>query len=159
MNNKIFKYIKYLSYVLMLLGVGVYVNFDVASVLYPEPATEFPVGTVGNAMGVNVMLIYAYVVFAVALVLAIMFPLINIISNPKGAMRTLIGVVAMLVIFFVSYLLSSDAPVPNPAANAYITKSAVLKLTDVGLYAGYAIFVIAILVILWGEIRSAVKKG
>lgn len=159
MNNKIFKYIKYLSYVLLLLGVGVFVYFVVASVLYPEPATEFPVGTVGNAMGVNVMLIYAYVVFAVALVLAIMFPLINIISNPKGAMRTLIGVVAMLVIFFVSYLLSSDAPVPNPAANGYLTNSAVLKLTDVGLYAGYAIFVIAILVILWGEIRSAVKKG
>ena len=153
MNNKIFKYIKYLSYVLLLLGVGVFVYFVVASVLYPEPATEFPVGTVGNAMGVNVMLIYAYVVFA------IMFPLINIISNPKGAMRTLIGVVAMLVIFFVSYLLSSDAPVPNPAANGYFTNSAVLKLTDVGLYAGYAIFVIAILVILWGEIRSAVKKG
>ena len=152
MNNKIFKYIKYLSYVLLLLGVGVFVYFVVASVLYPEPATEFPVGTVGNAMGVNVMLIYAYVVFAVALVLAIMFPLINIISNPKGAMRTLIGVVA-------SYLLSSDAPVPNPAANGYFTNSAVLKLTDVGLYAGYAIFVIAILVILWGEIRSAVKKG
>ena len=149
MNNKIFKYIKYLSYVLLLLGVGVFVYFVVASVLYPEPATEFPVGTVGNAMGVN----------AVALVLAIMFPLINIISNPKGAMRTLIGVVAMLVIFFVSYLLSSDAPVPNPAANGYFTNSAVLKLTDVGLYAGYAIFVIAILVILWGEIRSAVKKG
>ena len=127
MNNKIFKYIKYLSYVLLLLGVGVFVYFVVASVLYPEPATEFPVGTVGNAMGVNVMLIYAYVVFAVALVLAIMFPLINIISNPKGAMRTLIGVVAMLVIFFVSYLLSSDAPVPNPAANGYFTNSAVLK--------------------------------
>ena len=66
MNNKIFKYIKYLSYVLLLLGVGVFVYFVVASVLYPEPATEFPVGTVGNAMGVNVMLIYAYVVFAVA---------------------------------------------------------------------------------------------
>ena len=124
MNNKIFKYIKYLSYVLLLLGVGVFVYFVVASVLYPEPATEFPVGTVA-----------------------------------KGAMRTLIGVVAMLVIFFVSYLLSSDAPVPNPAANGYFTNSAVLKLTDVGLYAGYAIFVIAILVILWGEIRSAVKKG
>ena len=42
MNNKIFKYIKYLSYVLLLLGVGVFVYFVVASVLYPEPATEFP---------------------------------------------------------------------------------------------------------------------
>ena len=33
MNNKIFKYIKYLSYVLLLLGVGVFVYFVVASVL------------------------------------------------------------------------------------------------------------------------------
>ena len=159
MNNKIFKYIKSLSYVLLLLGVGVFGYFVVASALYPEPATEFPVGTVGNAMGVNVMLIYAYVVFAVALVLAIVFPVINILSNPKGAMRTLVGLVAMIVIFGISYLLASDAPVPNPAENGFFTNAATLKLTDVGLYSAYAIFVIAILVILWGEIRSAVKRS
>ena len=159
MNNKIFKYIKYLSYVMLLLGAGVFIYFVVASVLYPEPSTEFPVGTVGNAMGVHVMLIYAYVVFAIALILAIVFPLVNIVSNPRGAMRTLIGLVAMLVIFFVSYLLASDAPVPNPAANGYFTNSAVLKMTDVGLFGGYAIFVIAIRVILWGEIRSGVKRS
>ena len=82
MNNKAFKYVKYLSYLLLLLGVGVFAYFVIASVMFPEPSTEFPVGTVGSAMGVDVMLIYAYIIFAIALVLAIVFPLINIISNP-----------------------------------------------------------------------------
>lgn len=159
MNNKLFKYIKYLSYVLLLLGVVVFVYFVVASVLYPEPATEFPVGTVGNAMGVNVMLIYTYVVFAVALLLSIFFPVVQIVSNPKGAMRTLIGLVAMIVIFGVSYFLASDAHIPNPAENGFFTNSTLLKLTDVGLYSAYAVLAISFIVILWGEIRSALKRS
>ena len=159
MNNKAFKYVKYLSYLLLLLGVGVFAYFVIASVMFPETSTEFPVGTVGSAMGVDVMLIYAYIIFAIALVLAIVFPLINIISNPKGAMRTLVGLVVMIVIFGISYLCSSDTPVPNPAANGYFDNPVTLRLTDVGLYAGYAMFALTLLVILWGEIRSAFKRG
>ena len=159
MNNKAFKYVKYLSYLLLLLGVGVFAYFVIASVMFPVPSTEFPVGTVGSAMGVDVMLIYAYIIFAIALVLAIVFPLINIISNPKGAMRTLVGLVVMIVIFGISYLCSSDTPVPNPAANGYFDNPVTPRLTDVGLYAGYAMFALTLLVILWGEIRSAFKRG
>ena len=159
MNNKAFKYIKYLSYVMLLLGVGVFVYFIITSLMYPEPSTEFAVGSVGAGMGVNVMLIYTYIILAVALLIAIVFPVVNIVSNPKGAMRSLIGLVAMIVIFLVSYLLASDTPIPNPAANGYFDDPVTLKLTDVGLYSGYAILVIAFIVILWGEIRSAIKKS
>lgn len=159
MNSKAFKYIKYLSYVMLLLGVGVFAYFIIASLMYPEPSTEFPMGTVGAAMGVNVMLIYTYIIFALAIIIAVVFPVINIISNPKGAMRSLIGLIAMIVIFLVSYLLASDAPVPNPAENGFFDDPVTLKLTDVGLYAGYAMFAIVIVVILWGEIRSAIKKS
>ena len=159
MNNTLFKYIKYLSYLLLLLGVGVFAYFVAASAMNTEPATEFPVGTVGNAMGVNAMLIYAYIIFAIALILAVLFPIVNIVSNPKGAMRTLIGVIAMVVIFGGSYLIASDAPVPNPAENGFFDNPAMLKLTDVGLYSAYAIFAIAVLVILWGEVRNAIKKS
>lgn len=158
MNNKVFKYIKYLSYILLLMGVAVTVYFLVTSVLYPEPSPEYPVGSVGAAMGVDVMLIYTYIIFAITLLLAIIFPLINIVSNPKGAKNTLIGLIAMIVIFLVSYFVSSDTPIPNPAANGYFDDPATLRLTDVGLYSTYAILVIAIIVILWGEIRSAIKK-
>ena len=144
---------------MLLLGVGVFVYFIITSLMYPEPSPEFPVGTLGAAMAVNVMLIYTYIILAVALLIAIVFPVVNIVSNPKGAMRSLIGLVAMIVIFLVSYLLASDTPIPNPAANGYFDDPVTLKLTDVGLYSGYAILVIAFIVILWGEIRSAIKKS
>ena len=159
MNNQIFKYIKILSYILRGLGVAVLVYFLVASAMYTDPSPDFPIGTVGSAMGVNVMLIYAYIIFAIAIVLAVLFPIINIISNPKGAMRTLIGFGALIVIFGISYLLASDAPVPNPAENGYFTDAATLKLTDVGLYSGYAMFALALIAIIFGEIRNAFKKG
>lgn len=159
MNNKIYKYIKYLSYLMLALGVAVFVYFIVASSMYPEQSMEFPVGTVGNAMGVNVMLIYTYIIFAVAIVLAVVFPMINIVTNPKGAMRTLIGLAAMIVIFGISYLLASDAPVPNPAENGFFDNPMVLKLTDVGLYATYATLLLSFAVIIWGEVRSAIKRS
>lgn len=159
MNNKIFKYIKYLSYLILVLGVAVFVYFMAASAMYPEQAMEFPVGTVGNVMGVNVMLIYTYIIFAISVVLAVVFPLINIVTNPKGAMRTLIGLGAMIVIFGISYLLASDAPIANPAENGFFDNSAVLKLTDVGLFATYAVLLLSFLVIIWGELRSAIKRS
>ena len=75
MNNKAFKYIKYLSYVMLLLGVGVFVYFIITSLMYPEPSTEFPVGTVGAAMGVNVMLIGASgALYAVMLLFSVIYP-------------------------------------------------------------------------------------
>ena len=73
-------------------------------------------------------------------------------------MRTLIGLVVMIVIFGVGYLLSSDAPVPNPAENGYFDNPVELRLTDVGLYAGYIMLAASFLVIIWGEIRNAFKK-
>lgn len=158
MNNKAFKYIKYISYLLLILGVAVFAYFIIASILYPEPSPVYPVGSVGAAMGVDVMLYYAYIIFAAALIIAVIFPIINILSNPKGAMRTLIGLVAMIVIFGVGYLLSSDAPVPNPAENGYFDNPVELRLTDVGLYAGYIMLAASFLVIIWGEIRNAFKK-
>lgn len=144
---------------MLILGVVVFGYFLATSVIFPEPAMEFPVGTVGQAMGVNVMLVYTYIIFALALILAIVFPLINIISNPKGAMRTLIGFGAMIVVFVISYFLASDAPVPNPAENGFFDNPVTLKLTDVGLYATYAMFVITFVVIIWGELRSAFKRS
>lgn len=159
MNNNIFKYIKYLSYLMLVLGLGVFIYFIIASTMYPEQSMEFPVGTVGNAMGVNVMLIYTYIIFAISVVVALVFPLINIVTNPKGAMRTLIGLVAMVVIFGISYLLASDEPIANPAVNGFFDNPMVLKLTDVGLFATYAVLLISFAVIIWGEVRSAIKRS
>lgn len=157
MDSKIFKYIKILLYVLLGLGLAVFVYFLVTTISYRQPSDEFPLGTVGQAMGAGVMLWYAYIVFGIGIVVALIFPLINIIKNPKGASRSLIGLGIMVLIILISYFMSSTAPVPN-SAGGFFTEPFPLRLADIGLYSGYIMLVLAFLAIIAGEIKSAFKK-
>jgi len=141
---------------LMAGGVIVFIYFLVTSIMYPDPSPDYPVGTVGGAMGANVMLIYAYVLLAIAIVVALIFPLINIIRNPKGAMRSLLGLGIMIVILALTYFFSSDAPVQLP--DQLITNPFVLRVSDMGLYTAYIMLVAAFLCIIYGEVRGALNK-
>lgn len=163
-NQNIFKYIKILLYVLMGLGVVVFVYWLIMSMVQPQMSTEFPGYTVGNANGVGAMLTYTYFIAAIALIVALAFPLINIIKNPKGAMRSLIGMGAMIVVLGVGYLLSivntsssPDARIPNIAEGGYFPLGAE-RLADVGLYAAYIMLVAAFLLIIGSEVYGTVKK-
>ncbi len=49
----------------------------------------------------------AYFLFFLAAAAAIILPLIHIAGNPKGAVKGLIGVGVLLVIFFIAYSMSS----------------------------------------------------
>ena len=156
-NEKIFKYIKILLYVLMGLGVAVFLFWIVMSILQPQPSPDFSVGTVGSAKGVGVMLTYTYILVALALVVALAFPLINIIKNPKAAKRSLIGLGAMIVVLAIGYLFSSTTPVPN-SGGGYFTNPFELRMTDMGLYAAYIMLIAAFLLIIGTEIWGSVRK-
>ena len=70
MSSKVFKYIKWLMRILMAGGVIVLVYFLAMMIIYPEPSPDFPVGTVGGALGTDALLIYAYILLAIAIVVA-----------------------------------------------------------------------------------------
>lgn len=156
MNSKIFKYIKYLSYVLLGLGVVVFIYFLVAMFTNTAPYPEYPRASEGAAQGTSVMLMYTYILFALTILVSIIFPLINIVKNPKGSMRSLIGILAMIVVLGVSFLFASDVPVVTPV-RVYDNPVA-LKLSDMGLYAAYVMLIAVFAVILFGELKNAFKK-
>ena len=58
---------------------------------------------------VNVGLIAAYVLVALGIVLAVVFPLINAISQPKLLVKAGIGLVSVIIVFGIGYLLSDSA--------------------------------------------------
>lgn len=105
---------------------------------------------------IDLMLYWAYILLALTLVTALAFPLANIVQNPKGAMRSVIGLAIVLVVLGISYALASDIPVVNAAGDVY-DNSTTLKLTDMGLYATYTALFGTILIILYFEIRNAFK--
>lgn len=123
-----------------------------------------------SPMFTDALLYWIYVLTILAVVLVLVFSTSafakSLATNPKAAMKSVVGVLAVVLLFVVAYALSSDAPImvnDKPlsisndgtpvAASAYI-------LTDVLLYVQYVLFAACALATIFGllNITRAVKK-
>lgn len=111
--------------------------------------------TMDNGSGVDAILIWAYILLGIAIAAAVLLPLINLAQNPKGAMRSLLGLGVMVVVLGISYAVSSSEPIVTPVAT--FDNPTILKWTDTGLYLGYIALFGAIIVAILGEIRNSFK--
>ncbi len=100
----------------------------------------------------NYGIIIAYILLAVAVLAAIVFPIIHFIQHPKNAKRALVGIVALIVVVGISYALSSDV---NPS-KMEITPEAV-KQVDTGLFAFYILAALAIISLVYSEVSKFFK--
>lgn len=57
---------------------------------------------------VNIMLYIGYALFVVAAVLALLLPLGSAMGNPKSLLKSGIGLVALVVLFGISYAIAGD---------------------------------------------------
>ncbi|MFI3331246.1 MAG: hypothetical protein R3Y38_05530 [Rikenellaceae bacterium] len=105
---------------------------------------------------VDAMLFWAYILLGLTVAVVVIAPIVNLISNPKGAVGSLIGVAIVALVFGVAYALASDAPVVN-SAGGFFENPTELKLSDMGLYATYFVLASTILVVIGGEIRNTLK--
>ncbi len=99
------------------------------------------------------ILIWAYVLVGLALVSALIFPAIRMITNPKNAKKTLIGLVGVAVIVFIAWQFSSDEVLPLATENPDNVPH-VLKMAGTQLGTMYILLAIAILSIFYTEIRN-----
>jgi hypothetical protein len=120
-------------------------------------------------MFTDALLYWIYVLTGLAVVLVFVFGIVSFAKklkdSPKEAMKSLLGVVMLLVLVLVAYLLSSDEAIlvngkplvdsdNNPiAASSYV-------LTDVLLYVQYVLFGACTLATIFGllNISKSVKK-
>lgn len=101
-------------------------------------------------------LFYAYLLFGVGAVLAIVLPLISMAQNPKALKKVLFGILLAAGLVVVSYLLASgDAVSVNlaeePTAFTY-------KITDTGLILTYILLGVAFFSIIAGSVMNMVKN-
>ncbi|MBR4037253.1 MAG: hypothetical protein IKJ02_01700 [Tidjanibacter sp.] len=134
------KWTKYVQLVLLVICVAVFAYFLVQ----------------GEA-AVGAMLTWAYIILGLAIATAVVFPLISMFSNPKGAVRTLVGLVVAVAAIFGLYSLASADPMMLPNGDVF-DNATTLKLTDTGLYIAYLVLAAAFAAILFGELKSAFKK-
>ncbi|MFI3299673.1 MAG: hypothetical protein R3Y49_07715 [Rikenellaceae bacterium] len=141
------KFIPYLKYVLLLLGVFAFgyglSSYDSAN---PREVTA----------GLDFLLNLSAILVVITVVAAIAMPLISILQNPKKALTSLLGLVVLCAVFFVAYSMSSDEPIVL-ASGSVMDNVAALKFADTSLYAMYIAFAGVILSIVGTEIYKIFK--
>ena len=106
--------------------------------------------------GVGLILSWTYILLGLAILSAIIFPLINLVKNPKAAVRSLIGLGVVIVVVGIALALSSTEPVTLPGNKVFDDPTGLL-VTDAGLYTAYVALIAAILVTIFGGIRNSFK--
>ena len=74
---------------------------------------------------------------------AIIFPILGMAKNPKGAKSALLGVVALAVVFVIAYALGGDELTPK--YEKFISGPGESKLVSMGLITFYILAVVAII--------------
>ena len=98
----------------------------------------------------------AYIAFGISLVLAILFPIIQMISNPKAAVRSLIGIGIVIVLWFVASAFAGNEFTPEEMETMKTTAET-STLVGTALIFTYFTFALAILSILYASVVSMFK--
>lgn len=100
----------------------------------------------------NYGIIIAYILLAVAVLAAVIFPLIQLAQNPKNAKGALMGIGFIAVVIGIAYALATDV---NPS-KIEITADAA-KQVGTGLYAFYLLAAVAIGSVVFSEVSKFFK--
>lgn len=104
----------------------------------------------------NGFFIITYIAFAIALVLVLYFPVVQIISNPKGAVKTLIMLGAAVVLWFIARLMSKNEFSPQELETLRTTAETSV-MVGAGLIYTYFIFGVALALIVYSNVSNMLK--
>lgn len=148
------KILKIVALVLSLLGaVSLIRIFSDGDEVIKAAALE------GDTALIDPMMVIAYVILVIVLVFVMFFVFKNLFSNASGLKSTLIGVGAFLAILFISYLISSGTDIDlEPFTKKGLDyDEGTSKYVGAGLYAFYALAVIALLSMAFSGVKKLIK--
>jgi hypothetical protein len=98
----------------------------------------------------------SYILLAVAVLAAIILPLISALNDPKSLLKTLGGVAVLVLIFFVAYSISGGEVLPSYEKQGLHTSGA-SKFVGGTLFTMYSLIIIALIAIVVTEVKKAFK--
>ncbi|MEM9672234.1 MAG: hypothetical protein ACFB15_01270 [Cyclobacteriaceae bacterium] len=101
-------------------------------------------------------LIAAYALVGIALLAAVVLPLIQSISDPKSMLGTVVGIVIIAVIFFVGFSIATDE-VTNVYVNNNVTEGTTSKMIGGAIITMYILVILAIVGIVITEVTKVFK--
>ncbi len=147
MSNTLSKYLNILTYVMLGLTVifvaMFYFGGEVPNQAYPTPVYS------------DSLIYWAKALFYITVGLSILFPVLQIISDPKGAIKGLAGLAGLGLIILIAYSLSDGTLLSLPGYTGEDNNVGALKFADTILYSMYILGFGAILSIV---VTEALRK-
>ena len=106
---------------------------------------------------VDIALWGAIVLVIIALLASVLMPLINSLSEPKSLLKSLYGVIFIVVVFFISYMLAGNEVTPN-YISYNVTSAGQSKMVGAGLTTTIIMSAVAVVGIIVSEINKAIKS-
>ena len=152
MDNKIRKIISIILYVLMGVSIVLVALFYFGKVV---PGTE---GTnMEEPVITGKILVWAAILVVITAGLALIFPIINLVTNIKSAKRGLFTLLGVAVLIFIAYTLASNEVLKIPGYTGTDNVPGTLKIAGTGLFTTYILAGLAVLSILYSEISTYFK--
>ncbi|MGB6153266.1 MAG: hypothetical protein WBG48_14885 [Pricia sp.] len=132
----------------------------VAAVLwYLLPPSDMPAAEAASNGALNTMFWITYILLGIAVVVSLVFSLINLFSNPANLKKTLFVVVGFLIVCGIAYVLAdgTDVSVAEMADRGIETSETTIKRIGAGINIFFILTVIAVGAMLWGGVRKATK--
>jgi len=152
MSNLSSKILKILTWVLMAVTIVFAVIFYLGNIVPGTEGTRIEEPTITQSF-----LVWAYILFLLTAGVTLFFSVVNFVVNPKGAKKSLIGLVAAIAIIAISYLLSDDTLLNMPFYDGKDNVPGTLKFVDTTLFTAYILVGIAFLSIIWSSISRVFK--
>lgn len=105
----------------------------------------------------DILLYGSYLLIAIGAFVSIVMPLIKSLDNPKSLLKTVVGIVGILVLFFIAYSVSSSEVLPKFEAEPFNLTPGGSQLVGGMLITTYILAIMALAGIVVTELNKAIK--
>jgi NADH:ubiquinone oxidoreductase subunit 6 (subunit J) len=105
----------------------------------------------------DILLYGSYLLIIIGAIVAIFMPLIKSLDNPKSLLKTVIGIVGIVVLFFIAYSISSNEVLPKFEADPFNLTPQGSQVVGGMLITTYILSIVAIGSIVLTEVTKAIR--
>lgn len=105
----------------------------------------------------DILLYGSYALVGIGAVVSVLMPLFKSLDNPKSLLKTGLGIVLILVLFFVCYSISSNEVLPKFESDPFNLTPAMSQMVGGLMITTYVLTIVALVGIVVTELNKAIK--
>jgi hypothetical protein len=105
----------------------------------------------------DILLYGSYALVGIGAVVSVLMPLFKSLDNPKSLLKTGLGIVLILVLFFVCYSISGNEVLPKFESDPFNLTPAMSQMVGGLMITTYVLTIVALVGIVVTELNKAIK--